>query len=92
MLSARRGGTTASFDVLNKYFGITNMVTVGSQYWNMVHGNKPEEVMQDLEGLQTMRTLGRNMAWVIKCLEAGKKAGITAPTGREERARTNFIR
>ena len=48
--------------------------------------------MQDLEGLQTMRTLGRNMAWVIKCLEAGKKAGITAPTGREERARTNFIR
>ena len=83
VLSARRGGTTASFDVLNKYFGITNMVTVGTQYWNMVHGNKPEEVMQDLEGLQTMRTLGRNMAWVIKCLEAGKKAGIAAPTGEE---------
>ena len=58
----------------------------------MVHGNKPEEVLQDLEGLQTMRTLGRNMAWMIKCIEAGKAAGITPPTGREERARTNFIR
>ena len=92
VLSARRGGTTASFDVLNKYFGISNMMTVGSQYWNMVHGNKPEEVLQDLEGLQTMRTMGRNMAWMIKCIEAGKAAGITPPTGREERARTNFIR
>ena len=92
VLSARRGGTTASFDVLNKYFGISNMMTVGSQYWNMVHGNKPEEVLQDLEGLQTMRTMGRNMAWMIQCIEAGKAAGITPPTGREERARTNFIR
>jgi len=82
----------ASFDVLNKYFGISNMMTVGSQYWNMVHGNKPEEVLQDLEGLQTMRTMGRNMAWMIQCIEAGKAAGITPPTGREERARTNFIR
>ena len=92
VLSARRGGTTASFDVLNKYFGISNMMTVGSQYWNMVHGNKPEEVLQDLEGLQIMRTLGRNMAWMIMCIEAGKAAGITPLAGREERAGTNFIR
>ena len=92
VISARRAGTTATWDQMNKHFGLMQMPIVTSQYWNMVHGNKPEEVMQDLEGLQTMRTLGRNMAWVIKCLEAGKKAGITAPIGREERARTNFIR
>ena len=91
-MTCRRGGNTASYDVLNKYFGISNMMTVGSQYWNMVHGNKPEEVLQDLEGLQTMRTMGRNMAWMILCIEAGKAAGITPPTGREERVRTNFIR
>ena len=91
VLSARRGGTTASFDVLNKYFGISNMMTVGSQYWNMVHGNKPEEVLQDLEGLQIMRTLGRNMAWMIKCIEAGKAAGISYPEG-EAKVKTSFIR
>ena len=90
--SARRAGTTATLDQLNKYFMITQMPVVSSQYWNMVHGNKPEEVLQDLEGLQIMRTLGRNMAWMIKCIEAGKAAGITPPAGREERARTNFIR
>src|SRR5574344_583095 len=71
--SARRSGTTASLDVLNKYFTINNMPVVSSNYWNMVHGGKPEDVQQDLEGLQIMRTLGSNMAWLLKCIEAGKK-------------------
>src|SRR5574344_1868206 len=70
---ARRSGTTASLDVLNKYFTINNMPVVSSNYWNMVHGGKPEDVQQDLEGLQIMRTLGLNMAWLLKCIEAGKK-------------------
>lgn len=91
VVSARRGGTTASFDVLNKYFTISRMPIVSSQYWNMVHGNSPDEVRQDLEGLQTMRTLGRNMAWLLKCIEAGKAAGIPMPE-REPFQRTNFIR
>ena len=67
------------------------MPIVSSQYWNMVHGNTPEEVLQDLEGLQTMRTLGRNMAWLLKSIQAGKKAGIALPE-TEERIWTNFIR
>ena len=67
------------------------MPVVSSQYWNMVHGNSPQEVLQDLEGLQIMRTLGRNMAWLLKSIAAGKKAGI-APPETEERIRTNFIR
>ena len=92
VVSCRRGGATAALDQLNKYFTIAQMPVVSSNYWNMVHGNKPEEVLQDLEGLQIMRTLGRNMSWMIKCIEAGKAAGITPPAGREERARTNFIR
>ena len=91
VVSARRGGTTASFDVLNKYFTISRMPIVSSQYWNMVHGNSPDEVRQDLEGLQTMRTLGRNMAWLLKCIEAGKAGGIPMPE-REPFQRTNFIR
>ena len=61
--SARRAGTTSTYDQLNKYFGISNMPIVSSQYWNMVHGNNPEEVLKDEEGMQTMRTLGNNMAW-----------------------------
>lgn len=73
VVSCRRGGATAAFDRLNKYFTISNMPIVSSQYWNQVHGNTPEEVKQDLEGLQTMRTLGENMAWLLKCIEAGKK-------------------
>ena len=89
--SCRRGGASATFDQLNKYFTICSMPVVSSQYWNMVHGNKPEEVKQDLEGMQTMRTLGRNMAWMIKCIEAGKKAGIDFPQ-HEEKVATNFIR
>lgn len=89
--SARRAGTTASFDVLNKYFTIARMPVVSSSYWNMVHGSKPEDVLQDLEGLQIMRGIGTNMAWLIKCIEAGKAAGIGRPRG-EKPERTNFIR
>ena len=73
VVSCRRGGATASFDRLNKYFTITNMQIVGSQYWNMVHGFTPEDVRKDIEGLQTMRTLAQNMAWLLKCIELGKK-------------------
>ena len=89
--SARRAGTTASLDVLNKYFTIAQMPVVSSTYWNMVHGNTPEEVRQDKEGLQTMRNLARNMAWLLKCIQAGKEQGIEAP--KAERAfKTNFVR
>lgn len=90
--SARRSGTTATLDQLNKYFTISNMPVVSSKYWNQVHGNTPEEVRKDEEGLQTMRVLGRNMAWVLKCIEAGKKAGITIPQAEEKQFRTNYIR
>ena len=89
--SARRAGTTASLDVLNKYFTINQMPVVSSTYWNMVHGSKAEDVLQDEEGLQTMRNLGKNMAWLLKCIEAGKQQGIEAPKA-ERSKRTNFIR
>lgn len=79
VVSCRRGGATAAFDRLNKYFGITNMTVVGSQYWNMVHGFTPDDVRKDKEGLQTMRTLAQNMAWLLKCIETGKKNGIHKP-------------
>lgn len=88
---ARRAGTTASVDVLGKYFGITNMPTVPSTYWNVAHGRVPGEAAQDLEGMQTMRNLARNMAWMLKCIEAGQKAGIEHPEV-EKGTRTNFIR
>ena len=91
VVSCRRGGATAALDEINKYFGISNMPIVSSQYWNMVHGNKPEEVEQDLEGMQTMRTLANNMAWLLKCINAGKKAGIELPKN-ETIVRTNFIK
>ena len=89
--SARRAGTTASLDALNKYFTIARMPVVSSNYWNMVHGNTPEEVRQDLEGLQIMRGIGQNMAWMLKCIEAGKAAGIPYPQ-TEQKVKTNFIR
>lgn len=91
VVSCRRGGASAAFDRLNKYFTISNMPIVSSQYWNQVHGNTPEEVMQDLEGLQTMRTLGENMAWLLKCIAAGKAAGVAGPE-YETKIATNFIR
>lgn len=89
--SARRAGTTSAFDQLNKYFTISQMPVISSRYWNMVHGTEPEDVKKDLEGLQTMRVLARNMAWFLKCAEAGKKAGVPLPI-QEDVVRTNFIR
>lgn len=92
VVSARRAGTTSALDQLNKYFSIYNMPIVSSQYWNMVHGNTAKEVLKDKEGLQIMRTLGRNMAWLLKSIEAGRKQGITIPEPEAERQKTNFIR
>ena len=91
IVSARRSGTTASIDAITKHFTINCMPVVSSNYWNMVHGNQPDEVLQDLEGLQIMRTLGQNMAWLLKCIEAGKNNGIDLPQ-TEEKVHTNFIR
>ncbi|HZK29522.1 MAG TPA: flavodoxin family protein [Clostridia bacterium] len=91
VVSARRAGATAALDQLNKYPTISQMPLVSSKYWNMVHGNTPDEVMKDLEGMQIMRTLGRNMAWMLKSLEAGRKAGIDIPD-QENPVTTNFIR
>lgn len=91
VVSCRRGGAQTAFERLNMYFGMNNMVVITSQYWNEVHGNTPEQVQQDLEGLQTMRTLGENMAWVLRCIEAGKAAGVKGPE-YEDPIATNFIR
>ena len=88
VVSCRRGGATATFDRLNKYFTISQMIVVSSSYWNMVHGNTPEEVRQDEEGMQTMRILGDNMAYVIKALKA---ADLPLPEA-EKPVKTNFIR
>ena len=88
---ARRGGTTATLDQINKYFTITQMPVISSRYWNMVHGAAPEEVLQDEEGMYTVRVLARNMAYFLRCVEAGRKAGVPLPV-KEEPKRTNFIR
>ena len=90
VVSCRRGGYTAAFDVLNKYFTISNMPIASSRYWNMVHGNRKEETEQDLEGLLTMRTLGRNMAFLIKSIKLGKEE-MSLPE-KEPFVGTNFIR
>ena len=89
--AARRGGNSAAYEQLLKYPGISHMPIVSSQYWNMVHGANAQDVEQDLEGLQTMRALGRNMAWLLSCIEAGKDAGVNPPAV-EPFQRTNFIR
>lgn len=90
VVSARRGGNTATFDQLNKYFTINSMPVVSSQYWNQVHGNNAQQVVQDLEGMQIMRTLGRNMAFLLKSIQLGKEAfGLPE---KEPRVGTNFIR
>ena len=91
VVSCRRGGASAAFESLNKYFQMSNMPLVTSQYWNSVHGNTPDEVRQDAEGLQTMRTLADNMAWLLRSIEAGRAAGVKYPE-REPKQRTNFIR
>ena len=89
--SARRAGTTASFDVLNKYFTINNMPVISSIYWNNIHGRTAEDARSDLEAMQTMRTLGRNMAWILKSINYGQRAGLKTPD-LEERIYTDFIR
>lgn len=91
VLSARRAGTTAAFDEMIKYFTISQMPVVSSRYWNMVHGAVPEQVAEDEEGLLTMRVLGRNMAYMLKCMEAGKAAGVALPK-KEDPVWTNFVR
>lgn len=90
VVSSRRSGCASTFDVINKYFLMSNMHVVGSQYWNQVHGFTPDDVKKDLEGLQTMRTLGENMAWLLKCIEVGKKNGLEVPK-HEEVVLTHFI-
>ena len=90
VVSCRRGGASASFERLNQYFLMTNMHVVSSQYWNQVHGFTPEDVKKDAEGLQTMRTLAQNIAWLLKSIESGKKDGIQKPI-YEDKISTNFI-
>lgn len=91
VVSCRRSGGTAAFDILNKYFTISAMPIVSSRYWNVVHGNTPDEVLRDEEGMQVIRALADNMAWLIKCIEAGRLAGVQYPQA-EPRVATNFIR
>lgn len=91
VVSCRRGGASVAFDQLNKYFSILNMPVVSSNYWNMVHGSTPEEVLQDEEGIQTMRILGKNMAWLIKAIDIAKKNGIEHLPA-EKKIKTNYIR
>lgn len=91
VVSCRRGGASAAFQQINQYFTMNCMPVVSSQYWNQVHGFTPDDVRQDLEGMQTMRVLANNMAWLLKCVEAGRKANIPSPL-TEERVFTNFIR
>ena len=88
---ARRGGTSTTFDVLNKYFTISSMPVVSSQYWNGVHGDRPEEVRADLEGMQTLRLVGDNMAWLLRSMTAAREAGVV-PYEREVRVKTNFYK
>lgn len=90
IVSARRSGTTAAFEQLNKFFTINQMPVVTSTYWNAVHGSNAEEVLKDEEGVQTMRNLARNMAWLIKCIKAGRDNGVDAPTN--PKIYTNFVR
>lgn len=92
VVSARRAGTTSALDQMNKYFLHQQMPIVSSRYWNMVHGNTPEEVRQDAEGLQFLRVLGRNMAWMLKLKQADAQAGIPLPEQESSRIATNFIR
>ena len=91
VVSCRRGGSTASFERLNQYFLMNNMTVVGSQYWNQIHGHSAEEALQDAEGLQTMRTLGQNMAWLLKAIACADESGVQRPQ-YEDHILTNFIR
>lgn len=88
---ARRAGTTATLDIINKYFMISNMPVVSSQYWNMVFGSNGTQAEEDFEGLQTMRTLGKNISWLIKCINLGKENGVVPPE-IEQKIKTNFVK
>lgn len=90
VMNARRAGTTATWDQLNKYFGLMQMPIITSRYWNMVHGQTPFEVKQDLEGMQTMAVLGHNMAYFLKCKDAGERMGVAKPMDQPF-VFTNFI-
>lgn len=90
LVSCRRGGATATFDQINKFFTINNMPVVSANYWNQVHGSNPAEVEKDEEGLQTARIIGYNMSWLLKCIRLGKDEGITPQT--EQKIKTDFIR
>ncbi|MCQ2364138.1 MAG: flavodoxin family protein [Akkermansia sp.] len=90
VVSCRRGGAASAFDQLNKYFTINCMPVVSSQYWNMIHGSNAEEAARDEEGMQTMRTLGRNMSWLLRCIELGKQNGVPFPQ-QEKVIFTNFM-
>ncbi len=92
LVSARRAGTTAALDQLLKYPMYANMPIVPSRYWPMVHGNTAADVEQDLEGLQIMRQMARNMVWLLQCIAAGKEAGVPLPEHEAERIATNFVR
>jgi multimeric flavodoxin WrbA len=91
VVSCRRGGASAAFDQINKYFTINNMPVASAQYWNMVHGTTPDEVVRDEEGMQNMRTLGRNIAWLVKCIALAKENGLDHPQ-LEGKIKTNYIR
>ncbi|MCI8587425.1 MAG: flavodoxin family protein [Clostridia bacterium] len=91
IVSCRRGGATATFDQINKYALMSNMYVVGSNYWNQVHGTTPDEVKQDLEGIQTMQNLAKNMAYIIKCIKVGEKLGVEKPK-YDAKIKTNYIR
>lgn len=91
VVSCRRGGATATFDQINKYALMSNMFVVGSNYWNQVHGTNPEEVKQDLEGIQTMQNIAKNIAYILKCIEVGKNVGVAKPH-YDAKIKTNFIR
>ncbi len=87
VVSCRRGGASSAFDQINKYALMSNMFLVGSSYWNQIHGTNKDEAKQDLEGLQTMRNLGRNMAYILKCIN------LDVPKPEiEKNFKTNFIR
>jgi len=89
--SCRRGGASAALDSLAKYLAYAEMPIVSGRYWNMIHGNSPEEVMQDIEGMENLKFLARNMAWLLQCIQAGEKAGVVMPE-YETKTWTNFIR
>ena len=91
VICARRAGTTATYDQINKYFGISQMPIISTRYWNMAFGKNGEEVQQDKEGMQALRMLGNNMAYFLKCIEAGKEKGLEKPK-QEQVTFTNFIR